>query len=245
MGGRGRYDDEPRRPRHPAATRHAAAGECSNGCGDHFSGGGKAGCGHLFPSQPSEAFEELRRASAGGTANYWYHVGTHPARGRNILRVPAKTIRALRGFFWIDLARGTAKPVSTPFRSAMPWRSRMKVSALSDDGPDHRSIPDRNTDAPDRGADDVDARGFCPDSSLDGANVWNCRWRPCQPDYAAREGGGEGTADAIHPHGHFVRSFSLRGRGSANLLTNPALDPISRMPEFKVCAVRIEKGNTC
>ena len=28
---------------------------------------------------------------------------------------------------------------------------------------------------------------------------------------------------------------------SANLLTNPALDPISRMPEFKVCAVRIFK----
>jgi assimilatory nitrate reductase catalytic subunit len=26
----------------------------------------------------------------------------------------------------------------------------------------------------------------------------------------------------------------------ANLLTNPALDPTSRMPEFKVCAARIE-----
>jgi assimilatory nitrate reductase catalytic subunit len=26
-----------------------------------------------------------------------------------------------------------------------------------------------------------------------------------------------------------------------NLLTNPALDPVSKMPEFKVCAVRIEK----
>jgi assimilatory nitrate reductase catalytic subunit len=25
------------------------------------------------------------------------------------------------------------------------------------------------------------------------------------------------------------------------LLTNPALDPTSRMPEFKVCAARIEK----
>jgi hypothetical protein len=24
-------------------------------------------------------------------------------------------------------------------------------------------------------------------------------------------------------------------------LTNPALDPVSKMPEFKVCAVRIEK----
>ncbi len=36
--------------------------------------------------------------------------------------------------------------------------------------------------------------------------------------------------------------FHFGGDGRANLLTNPALDPISRMPEFKVCAVRIEKG---
>jgi assimilatory nitrate reductase catalytic subunit len=36
--------------------------------------------------------------------------------------------------------------------------------------------------------------------------------------------------------------FHYGGRGSANLLTNPALDPVSRMPEFKVCAVRIEKS---
>jgi assimilatory nitrate reductase catalytic subunit len=28
---------------------------------------------------------------------------------------------------------------------------------------------------------------------------------------------------------------------SANLVTNPALDPISRMPEFKVRAVRLER----
>ena len=32
--------------------------------------------------------------------------------------------------------------------------------------------------------------------------------------------------------------FHWGGRQSANLLTNAALDPISRMPEFKVCAVR-------
>jgi assimilatory nitrate reductase catalytic subunit len=30
--------------------------------------------------------------------------------------------------------------------------------------------------------------------------------------------------------------------GSANRVTNPALDPISKMPEFKVCAVRIESA---
>lgn len=34
--------------------------------------------------------------------------------------------------------------------------------------------------------------------------------------------------------------FHWSGRQAANRLTNPALDPTSRMPEFKVCAVRIE-----
>jgi assimilatory nitrate reductase catalytic subunit len=34
--------------------------------------------------------------------------------------------------------------------------------------------------------------------------------------------------------------FHWSGDQSANRLTNPALDPISRMPEFKVCAVRVE-----
>jgi assimilatory nitrate reductase catalytic subunit len=32
--------------------------------------------------------------------------------------------------------------------------------------------------------------------------------------------------------------FHWGGQGCANLLTNPALDPVSRIPEFKVCAVR-------
>lgn len=36
--------------------------------------------------------------------------------------------------------------------------------------------------------------------------------------------------------------FHWAGSGCANLLTNPALDPISRMPEFKVCAARVEPG---
>ena len=35
--------------------------------------------------------------------------------------------------------------------------------------------------------------------------------------------------------------FHFAGHGRANLLTNPALDPVSRMPEFKVCAVRIAR----
>jgi predicted molibdopterin-dependent oxidoreductase YjgC len=33
---------------------------------------------------------------------------------------------------------------------------------------------------------------------------------------------------------HFAES-------ATNLLTNPALDPVSKIPELKVCAVRVEK----
>jgi assimilatory nitrate reductase catalytic subunit len=35
--------------------------------------------------------------------------------------------------------------------------------------------------------------------------------------------------------------FHWGGAGRANTLTNPALDPTSRMPEFKVCAVRLDR----
>jgi assimilatory nitrate reductase catalytic subunit len=38
--------------------------------------------------------------------------------------------------------------------------------------------------------------------------------------------------------------FHWGGTGSANALTNGALDPLSRIPEFKVCAVKIEKAPT-
>jgi len=47
------------------------------------------------------------------------------------------------------------------------------------------------------------------------------------------------TIDAdIRPDTVFA-PFHWGGRDAANLLTNPALDPTSRMPEFKVCAVRL------
>ncbi|BCM89205.1 assimilatory nitrate reductase catalytic subunit [Abditibacteriota bacterium] len=46
--------------------------------------------------------------------------------------------------------------------------------------------------------------------------------------------------DAIRPDTLFA-PFHYAGQGCANLLTIPALDPISKMPEFKVCAAKIEK----
>ena len=46
--------------------------------------------------------------------------------------------------------------------------------------------------------------------------------------------------ETIRPDTVFA-PFHWPNEQSANMLTNPALDPTSRMPEFKVCAVRIVK----
>lgn len=45
--------------------------------------------------------------------------------------------------------------------------------------------------------------------------------------------------DSLRPDTVFL-PFHYAGDQRANLLTNPALDPTSRMPEFKACAVRLE-----
>jgi assimilatory nitrate reductase catalytic subunit len=56
-----------------------------------------------------------------------------------------------------------------------------------------------------------------------------------------------GTAEVVARHSRTIRHdtlfmpFHWGGMASANRLTNPALDPTSRMPEFKVCAARISR----
>ncbi|MFD7387215.1 molybdopterin oxidoreductase family protein [Streptomyces sp. NPDC059852] len=47
------------------------------------------------------------------------------------------------------------------------------------------------------------------------------------------------VTSGIRPDTVFM-PFHWPGEGRANTLTNPALDPTSRMPEFKTCAVRLE-----
>jgi assimilatory nitrate reductase catalytic subunit len=58
----------------------------------------------------------------------------------------------------------------------------------------------------------------------------------------SRRGAAEGlvrVTDTIRADTVFM-PFHWGGAASANLVTNPALDPVSKMPEFKVCAVRLE-----
>src|SRR5205814_3575501 len=45
---------------------------------------------------------------------------------------------------------------------------------------------------------------------------------------------------SIRPDTVFI-PYHWPGKKAANLLTNRALDPISKIPEFKVCACRVEK----
>jgi predicted molibdopterin-dependent oxidoreductase YjgC len=47
------------------------------------------------------------------------------------------------------------------------------------------------------------------------------------------------VSDAVEP-GVVFMSFHFM-EANANVLTNPALDPVCKIPEFKVCAVRVEK----
>jgi len=44
----------------------------------------------------------------------------------------------------------------------------------------------------------------------------------------------------VSPAGVISMTFHF-AKSPTNVLTNPALDPASKIPELKVCAVRIEK----
>ncbi|MGB6057383.1 MAG: molybdopterin oxidoreductase family protein [Microthrixaceae bacterium] len=49
------------------------------------------------------------------------------------------------------------------------------------------------------------------------------------------------VVESIRPDTVFI-PYHWPGRKAANQLTNPALDPLSKIPEYKVCAVRVQKG---
>ncbi|GAG19803.1 unnamed protein product, partial [marine sediment metagenome] len=47
----------------------------------------------------------------------------------------------------------------------------------------------------------------------------------------------------VSPVGVVFMTFHF-AESSGNVLTNPVLDPVAKIPEFKVCAVRVEKTKT-
>jgi assimilatory nitrate reductase catalytic subunit len=191
---------------------------------------------------PERVFGELRRASAGGPADY---------TGISYERIAAED-----GVFW---------PCPAPGHPGTP---RMFLDGFATPDGRARFFPAEHRPA----AEDIDAEfpvylttGRLLQHYQSGAQTRRVpALRAAQPepfleihpDLAAACSLGEGDqvrvvsrrgaaharariTDAVRADTVFM-PFHWGGRGSANLVTNPALDPVSKMPEFKVCAVRVE-----
>ena len=201
-----------------------------------------AGARFGFTADPRAVFEELRRASAGGLADY---------AGVTWERVDAED-----GVFWpcpsVDRAGtprlfeeqfahpdGKARLTAVEHRPAAEepdadyplYLTTGRVLAQYQSGAQTRRIPALNAVA---GSAFIELH---PDLA---ARL------EISPDQLVRVTSRRGTmtaparlSEGIRPDTVFA-PFHFAGAQRANSLTGDALDPISRMPEFKICAVRIE-----
>ncbi len=208
---------------------------------------GRLGYGGFFSDKPAEVFEELRRASAGGVADYsgityqrilqedgvfWPCPGEdHPGTPRLFLERFATADGKAR-FHPVEFQA----PAEEPDHDFPLYLTTGRIMAQYQSGTQTRRIAALMQASPD---------AFVQIHPSMARN------------YGIKEGDEvrlttrRGTAllaaqlvSTIRMDTLFV-PFHFSGAGRANLLTNPALDPVSRMPEFKVCAVRIDKGATC
>lgn len=214
-----------------------------------------------FATDPEEVFEELRRASAGGLADY--------------SGITYRRLAEENGVFWpcptpvidADSVPSTDAPPVPP-TEVHPGTPRLFLDRFAtEDGrawfvpvthraaaeePDAeypvllttgRVVAQYQSGAQTRRVDELNAAAPGPFVEL-------------HPRLAERLGAAEGDplavvsrrgravapariTTAIRPDTVFM-PFHWPGEGRANTLTNPALDPTSRMPEFKTCAVRVE-----
>jgi assimilatory nitrate reductase catalytic subunit len=207
----------------------------------------RLGCAARFPTEPAEVFDELARASAGGRADY---------SGLSHARLDDETT----GLHWPvpAVADGSLPHPGTPrlFLDAFPTadgRARMltvDVTGVDDDlraeapvylvtgrllehyqsGAQTRRVPEL-VKAAGEGFVGVHPRLAAALQIEDGDLV------------EVTSGRGTATAPArlttdLRPDTVFM-PFHFGGTASANLVTNPATDPISGMPEFKVTAVSV------
>ncbi|WP_422743783.1 molybdopterin oxidoreductase family protein [Micromonospora sp. WMMD754] len=195
-----------------------------------------------LPSDPREVFEELRRASAGGPADY---------AGITWDRIDADT-----GVFWPcpdpdgpDHPRLFTDRFPTPDGRARfhPVAHRPAAEPVCADYPLHlttgRVLAQYQSGTQTRRV--AALRRAAPGGFVE-----------LHPDLAARLGVADGTpvrvvsrrgelraparlTPTIRPDTVFA-PFHWPGAARANSVTNDALDPVSGMPEFKICAVRVE-----
>ncbi|GAA4784328.1 molybdopterin oxidoreductase family protein [Actinomycetospora chlora] len=214
----------------------------------------RLGRGDLFADDPRTVFAELRRASAGGKADY--------------AGITWERIEAERGVFWpcpsedhpgtprlFREGRGDgAERSSTQGYFPTPdGRARFHVvhhrdaAEMPDDAYPYRLTTGRSRAHYQSGTQTRRTKALL--DAEPGPSV------EIHPDLAARLGVDEGgdlllrtrrgearmrvrLSRAIRPDTVFA-PFHWSGDATINDLTNPALDPVSRMPEFKTCAVEL------
>ncbi|MET7538677.1 molybdopterin oxidoreductase family protein [Streptomyces sp. NPDC058293] len=207
---------------------------------------GRLGVEKGFPADPEEVFEELRRASEGGAADY---------AGISYRRLVEED-----GVFWpcpdeehpgtprLFLERfatedGRARFVAVSHRAAAEepdaefpvHLTTGRVVSQYQSGAQTRRVAELNAAAP---------GPFVELHPRLAARIGVAEGEPVA--VVSRRGRAEAPARitaGIRPDTVFM-PFHWPGVGRANNLTNPALDPTSRMPEFKVCAVRVEAART-
>lgn len=204
--------------------------------------GGAEG-GARFSAEPGAVFAELRRASAGGPADY--------------SGITWERIEAEDGVFWPSPAGGVSQPRLFADRFATP-DGRARFVAVEHRGPAEEVGPEYPYYL---------TTGRVLAHYQSGAQTRRIRplreARPSSfvelhPDLALRLGIEDGDAvrvasrrgemtaparitDTIRPDTVFA-PFHWGGAARVNSVTSDALDPTSRMPEFKVCAVSVGRA---
>ncbi|UQX13516.1 molybdopterin oxidoreductase family protein [Candidatus Mycobacterium methanotrophicum] len=198
-----------------------------------------------FSDVPEEVFDELRRASAGGKADYagisygrirteqgvfWpcpspLHPGTprlftedFPTRGRRAQFHPVEQIGAA------ELPDADYPYYLTTGRLLRQYQSgaqTRRVASLAE------AEPEAVVEMHDTLARRIDVKA---------GDLVRLRTRRGSAVMTARIVSGIRSDTVFAP-------FHWGGEGNANILTNPALDPYSRMPEFKVCAVALDRAD--
>lgn len=203
----------------------------------------RGGAGDADASDPRVVFAELRRASAGGTADYagvsWERIDAHdgvfwpcPAEGApDTPRLFADRFATPdgRARFHAVEHRPAAEEVCAEYPLHL---TTGRVLAQYQSGTQTRRV--------------AALRRAAPDAFVE-----------LHPDLAGQLGIGDGEpvrvvsrrgelraparlSTAIRPDTVFA-PFHWGGAARANSVTNDAVDPVSGMPEFKICAVRLER----
>jgi assimilatory nitrate reductase catalytic subunit len=204
---------------------------------------GRLGRGDFFSSDPREVFDELRLASAGGIADY---------SGINYERIDAE-----QGVFWpcpSDDHPGTPRLFTDGFPTTDGRANFIRVEYREpDERPNHdypyvlttgRLMAQYQSGTQTRRAPSPSQARVQPEAQLHpdlarhlkigNADIVQLSTRRGRAAFRAT------VNTNIRQDVVFV-PFHWGGASAANALTNPALDPHSRMPAFKVCAVAVQR----